>query len=85
MAKKNTNDATDHPPSFEEAMQELERIVEELESGELTLEQSLARYERGVQAARRCRQVLDDAEKKLQMLVSDEQGTLREEPFKEEQ
>ena len=70
-------------PSFEQAMEDLEKIVEELEGGDLTLEQSLERYERGVKAVKRCRQVLDEAEKKLHILISDEQGHIAEEPFED--
>ena len=71
-------------PTFEEAMEQLEQIVEELEGGELTLDESLARYEKGVKAVKRCRDILDSAEKKLQILLSDEEGSFREEDFEEE-
>jgi exodeoxyribonuclease VII small subunit len=81
MGSKNQKE---EPPSFEQAMAELEQIVGELEGSELTLEQSLERYERGVKAVKRCREVLDKAEKRLQILLSDEEGNLTEKPFEEE-
>jgi exodeoxyribonuclease VII small subunit len=61
-------------PTFEEAMRDLERIVHELESGELPLEQSLALYERGVALIRWCGAQLDRAEARLQQLTLDEAG-----------
>ena len=72
-------------PTFEQAMGQLERIVDELESGDLALDASLDRYERGVQAVKRCRQILDEAEKKLKILMANEDGELAEEDFPEEQ
>jgi len=60
------------PLSFEQALERLETIVEELESGELSLEQSLARYEEGVRLSQRLTQTLDDAEKRIERLVEDE-------------
>ena len=72
-------------PTFEQAMGQLERIVDELESGDLALDASLDRYERGVQAVKRCRQILDEAEKKLKILMANEDGELTEEDFPEEQ
>jgi exodeoxyribonuclease VII small subunit len=55
--------------TFEEAMDRLESIVEELEGGALTLEQSIARYEMGVKLSQRLTQTLDQAEKKIEKLV----------------
>jgi exodeoxyribonuclease VII small subunit len=59
-------------PSFEEALERLETIVEELEAGSLSLEQSLARYEEGMRLSRRLTQTLDQAEKRIERLVEDE-------------
>ena len=53
---------------FESAMQRLERLVEEMESGELSLEESLRRYEQGIALSRRCKEVLDTAELRLREL-----------------
>jgi len=62
------------PPPFEDAMAELERIVRELESGDLGLEQALRLYERGVALVRTCGTQLDRAEERLQVLSLDAQG-----------
>jgi exodeoxyribonuclease VII small subunit len=56
-------------PSFEEALERLETIVEELEGGALSLEESLGRYEEGVKLSRRLTQTLDQAEKRIERLV----------------
>jgi exodeoxyribonuclease VII small subunit len=59
---------------FEQAMAELERIVRELETGELGLDAALALYERGVALVRLCSQQLDAAEARLQVLTVDAAG-----------
>ncbi len=59
-------------PSFEEALERLETIVEELETGSLSLEQSLARYEEGMRLSRRLTTTLDQAEKRIELLVEGE-------------
>jgi exodeoxyribonuclease VII small subunit len=56
--------------SFEDALERLETIVEDLEGGSLTLEESLARYEEGVKLSRRLTQTLDAAEKRIEKLVA---------------
>lgn len=55
--------------SFEDALTELERIVEQMESGELSLEESLAAFERGVKLTRECQQALSKAEQKVSALI----------------
>lgn len=60
------------PSSFEAAMAELEELVARLEQGELGLEESLALFERGVRLARQCEQVLEQAEQKVELLLSEE-------------
>jgi exodeoxyribonuclease VII small subunit len=62
------------PRSFEEALAELEKILADLEGGQVGLEESLARYERGSFLIRHCRDVLATAEKQIEQLVKDEQG-----------
>ena len=61
----------DDAPSFEQALERLETIVEELEGGSLSLEVSLARYEEGVRLSRRLTQTLDQAEKRIERLVEE--------------
>ena len=55
--------------TFEQAFQQLEEVVRQLESGELPLEQSLALFERGMALANFCENKLDEAEQKVQQLV----------------
>ena len=57
------------PVAFEEALAELESIVDTLEKGDLTLEQSLAAFERGVKLTRTCQKALDEAEQKVRILT----------------
>jgi exodeoxyribonuclease VII small subunit len=68
-------------PSFEEALERLETIVEELEGGSLSLEQSLARYEEGMLLSRRLTQTLDKAEKRIERLVEEEGEVPTTRPF----
>lgn len=70
--------------SYEEAFAELEGIVESLESGELALEEALTEFERGQALAKRCAQLLDQAELKLSQLVPDDEGGYVEEEFEPE-
>jgi exodeoxyribonuclease VII small subunit len=60
---------TDQKTSFEAAMQELEEIVVEMEKGDIPLEQSLKKFERGIQLARQSQQQLKAAEQKVQILM----------------
>jgi exodeoxyribonuclease VII small subunit len=55
-------------PSFEKALAELERIVAQMESGNLTLEQSLAAHKRGLELAKYCREKLEAAQQQVQVL-----------------
>jgi exodeoxyribonuclease VII small subunit len=66
---------------FEDALQRLERIVDQLEAGNLPLEESLTVFEEGVGLARHCARYLDEAEKRIELLTRDESGTLKTEPF----
>lgn len=55
--------------SFENAINELEALVEEMEHGEITLEESLKKFERGIELTRTCQKALQEAEQKVQILV----------------
>jgi exodeoxyribonuclease VII small subunit len=68
------------PPSFEEATRELEGIVAQIERGEVGLEASLAKYERGVFLIQYCRGVLAGAEKRIEVLTQDANGNLKAAP-----
>jgi exodeoxyribonuclease VII small subunit len=61
-------------PRFEQALAALERIVERLEKGELTLEESLTLYEEGIRLSRLCHGKLEEAEGKIEMLLKDGKG-----------
>ena len=61
-------------PDFESALEELEQLVEKLEAGELTLEDSLAAFERGVTLTRHCQQALEAAQLKVQTLTQGDDG-----------
>ena len=56
-------------PSFEKSLEELESLVENMEQGDLTLEESLRHFERGVQLTRSCQQALQEAEQKIEILL----------------
>ncbi len=62
------------PKTFESSLEELERIVRELEQGELTLENSLELFEQGVRLSRECQERLNQAERRIEMLTRDNQG-----------
>ena len=56
-------------PGFEQALQELEALVEKMEQGELSLEDSLQHFEQGIQLSRACQQALREAEQKVEILM----------------
>ena len=66
---------------FEDALQRLELLVDQLEAGNLALEESLKVFEEGVGLARRCGKYLDEAEKRIEVLTRDESGVLKIAPF----
>lgn len=68
--------------NFEESMAELEQIVKKLERGELSLDESLVVFKRGVQLSKELNNMIDEVEKKITLLVEDNNGTIREEIFK---
>lgn len=64
-------------------MQELEQLVEQMERGDLSLEESLKSFERGIKLTRTCQQALQDAEQKVQILL-EKNGQQSLEPFNDE-
>lgn len=68
---------------FEDALKKLEKVVTELESGELSLDESLKRYEEGVKLAGFCSKRLDSARRKVELLVKSGAGKLETKPFDE--
>ena len=76
MARKEQSDK-----NFETALEDLEQVVEQLESGDLALEDSLAAFEKGVGLAKYCNQKLNDVEKKVELLIKDKEGKLQLKAF----
>ena len=70
-------------PSFETSLEDLERVVKELESGDLTLERSLDLFSRGMSLSETCRKQLEEAETRVEMLIRRD-GALQPEPFRPE-
>jgi exodeoxyribonuclease VII small subunit len=62
---------------FESAMEELESIIEQLESGDLSLDDSLAAFEKGVGLVKYCNQKLSEVESKIELLMKDKEGRLK--------
>ena len=69
---------------FEEALKKLENIVEELEGGDLSLDKSLSKYEEGVGILVLCRKKLEQAKKKIEILIKTKDGKIKIEPFEGE-
>lgn len=69
--------------SFEEKMEELEKIVTELEKGELNLDESVKKFETGMKISKECSKMLEDSEKRITILLNDD-GEVTEEEFKTE-
>ena len=67
--------------SFEQAMKQLEEIVQELESIDLPLEKAIKKFEEGVRLSKLCSKKLDETEKRIMVLLENENGDLIEEPF----
>jgi len=70
--------------NFEDALKKLENIVHKIEEGQMSLEETLKAFEEGVKLARFCQSKLDEAQKKVEILMKDEKGNLRSRPFQEE-
>ena len=69
--------------TFERAMEQLEKIVETMESGALSLEQSLKQFEEGMKLSQYCAQKLDETEKKITTIMEKGDGTIEESPFED--
>jgi exodeoxyribonuclease VII small subunit len=77
MSRPRSND-------FEKNFQELEKIVQRLESEELPLDESLQLFEQGIRLSRFCHQRLEEVEKKIELILADAKGQPRVEPFEAE-
>jgi len=71
MAKKN----------FEKALADLENIVQRLDENDLSLDESLSLFEEGIKLSRFCSQKLDSVEDKVEILLRDDEGNFKKEPF----
>lgn len=64
--------------SFEDAMKELEQIASELEKGDLNLDQSVTKFEEGMKLSKTCNKILEDAEKRISILIKNEDDVTEE-------
>lgn len=70
--------------SFEEQMEELEKIVNELENGDLNLDDSVAKFEEGIKLSKECNKILETAEKKITILINRD-NEIQEKDFETEE
>lgn len=68
---------------FEEALKKLEGIVSELEVGSISLDKAIKKYQEGMLLSKQCLDLLDGAEKKIQICLKDKDGKVKIKPFKE--
>jgi exodeoxyribonuclease VII small subunit len=66
---------------FEDALNKLEKVVSQLEEGDISLEESLKLFEEGIRLSRICNQKLDEVEKRVEILIKGEDGTIKTKPF----
>lgn len=66
--------------NFEETMQKLEQITAELEKGKLTLDESVKKFEEGIKLSKECNKILEDSEKRINILIN-EDGNITEDNF----
>lgn len=84
MKKSELNEAGENQTkSYEEAMAELEDMVKKLEKGDLTLEASIEYFQKGVELSKYCSKRLDEAERRIMLLVENSKGELVEEEMPE--
>lgn len=67
--------------TFEQSLKQLERVVQELEDGDLPLEKAIKKFEEGIQLTKFCSQKLDETEKKVSILLKNTEGQVTEKPF----
>ena len=70
--------------SFEEQIEELEKIINELENGNLNLDQSVEKFEEGMKISKECNKMLESAEKRITILLNNQDDEVKEEEFKAE-
>ena len=67
--------------SFEEMMQDLEKIAKDLEGGELSLDESVKKFEEGMKISKECSEIIENAEKKISILLKNSNGDVTENKF----
>lgn len=67
--------------TFEQSLKQLEKIVAELESGDIPIESAMKKFEEGVELSKYCSQILDETEKKVTLLMSNSENKMIETPF----
>ncbi len=82
--KKDSEPAPAGRPEFEKSLSRLEEIVKKLENGNLSLEEAMTLFEEGVQLSRSCQKQLEEAEKRVELLVKKADGSLARAPFERE-
>ena len=70
--------------TIEQAMKQLEQIVQDLESGDMPLEKAIKTFEEGVQLSKFCSQKLDETEKRITVLIQNSDGKIAEVPFSDD-
>ena len=73
--------STEKKMKFEEALKKLEKIVEELETGEITLDKTIQKFEEGMKLVKFCSGKLNEVQKKVEIIVKDKKGRLKKKPF----
>lgn len=67
--------------NFEEMIESLEQIANDLESGKLSLDESVKKFEEGMEISKQCSEILENAEKKITILTKDTEGNIKEDTF----
>ena len=67
--------------SFEQSLKQLEQIVHDLEEGDLPLEKAIKKFEDGIKLSKYCSDKLDETEKKISLLLKEQNGKINEKPF----
>ncbi|MCP4744655.1 MAG: exodeoxyribonuclease VII small subunit [Desulfobacteraceae bacterium] len=70
--------------NFEKTLSQLEKIVQDLESGELDLDEALKKFEEGIKLSKQCSNKLDESEKKISLLIEKTNGSYQKTPFESE-
>ena len=70
--------------TFEESLNKLEKIAQNMEKGDLSLDEAMAEFERGIKLSKECTRKIEEAEKKINILIKNENGDFEEESFEAE-